>query len=66
MKVYLTKNDIERLAERKTFKYEQIIFKPSFRVVNMCQRILARPELLKVCKPVLEMDMITSIYLKLK
>ena len=65
MRVYLTVNDIQRLSEGKIFKYEDTLFKPSYKVMDICKNTLQRKSLLDYYTAVLECGcQTTSIYLQ--
>lgn len=65
MRVYLTVNDIQRLSEGRTFRYEDTLFKPSYKVMDICKNILKREALLSYYTAVLECGcQTTSVYLQ--
>ena len=65
IRVYLTINDVQRISEGKTFSYEDTIFKPSYRVMDICKSILKHEDLLSYYTAILECGcQTTSIYLQ--
>lgn len=65
IRVYLTANDLQGLAEGKTFKCDDSLFKPSYRVMDICKGILKHEDLLSYYTAVLECGcQTTSIYLQ--
>lgn len=65
MRVYLTINDIQKLSEGKVFRYEDTLFKPSYKVMDICKCILNRKSLLDYYTAVLECGYQTTyIYLQ--
>lgn len=65
IRVYLTENDVQKLSEGRTFRYEDTTFKPSFKIMDICKRILDNRSLLKYYNAVLECGVqTTSLYLE--
>lgn len=65
LRVYLTENDVQKLSEGRTFRYEDTIFKPSFKIMDICKQILDNRSLLNFYNAVLECGVqTTSLYLE--
>ena len=63
MKVYLTKYDLERLSKGCRFRCEDGIFKPSSKISRICDSLLNYKNMFIDYIPVLEIGLVTNIYI---